>query len=145
MILPLIFGTVALLLLFIKLPGVAQFFHTFPCNCCLDAIPYFALLGAGYFSGFLAIIIFFRSLPHLSLKVCGLVWAIGLGSVLIWLSPGWCLLCLGAHLCHILLWATWRAGPEKFMIPLATKITLTAISTLVMMGVFTLSNLFLKK
>lgn len=136
MIISTIFGLIALILLFFKLPGVSACFEPFVCNRCMLTPPYIAVIGAGYFAALTAAIISFPTLPSGSLRLGGLVWAVGLSITLTWIAPTWCLFCLLAHGCHILMWLFWKTRKEKPEKNVGKKITLICLIALAAMGLY---------
>lgn len=133
-------GIVALILLFFKLPGVPELFGIVNCTSCSTSTPYVPMLAAGYFAAFLTCRLCFPSLPKPPLKIGGLVWSLGLATVLTYLSASWCWICLIAHTCHILMWLFWKPTQEKSETLVGMKISIISTTSVAMMALYSTLN-----
>lgn len=140
MIFPAIFGLITLILLFLKLPAAAEAVGFLHCQVCAQKNPYLVFIGAAYFSAFTATILCFPSLPKRSLKCAGLIWAIGLAIVLIYLSPTWCFLCLSAHACHILMWIFWKPTQDVKSVTMGIKLAIIFTAAIAVTALFSTLN-----
>lgn len=105
-----VFGIIALAALFLKLPGISD---NLGCRTCASTHLYFTLLGSGYFTILLAVSLLFTSFPGPRLARAGLIWAVLLAPTLIYISfPNWCIACLVAHACNIVIWMIWAWVPS---------------------------------
>jgi len=135
-----LFGLVALILLFFKLPGVPELFGILNCKSCSTTTPYLPMVTAAYFSAFVTCILCFPSLPARPLKYAGIVWALGLAICLTYLSPTWCWICLGAHTCHVAMWIFWRPVRVRTEHSVGLKLSLIFTSALAVMALFSTLN-----
>jgi peroxiredoxin len=107
-----VLGMLALAALFLKMPEIANVFGNLDCKTCSSSDPYLPLLGAGYFALLVAISLLFPSFPGPRFSRSGLIWATLLALALTYIDwPRWCMNCLIAHMCNILIWAIWVAIP----------------------------------
>ncbi len=112
-----VFGILALIALFLKMPG------TVSCRICSSSDPYLPLLGAGYFSLLIAASLLFPTFPGTKLARAGLTWAVLLALILIYIDfPEWCVLCIACHVCHILNWTIWLIAPPLKSSPPRTSL-----------------------
>lgn len=112
-VLPYIFGAGALLMLLIKLPGVAFLLKFLDCTRCVEDSPLIAALGGGYFAGLMTLAALFPSFPGRRVAWIGLIWAILLGIFFTFIfSETICSVCLTAHTLHVLMWLTWIVFPR---------------------------------
>ncbi len=103
-----ILGVIALIALFLMLPESPGF----GCKTCSSNGPYIPLIGAGYFSVLIGLSLLFPTFSSRSVARGGLTWAVALAVVLTYMRlPGWCLLCLIGHVCHIAIWTIWAMVP----------------------------------
>ncbi|MBS0653069.1 MAG: TlpA family protein disulfide reductase [Verrucomicrobia bacterium] len=103
-------GALALIALFLLLPEAPGA----GCPTCSSNSPYVPLLGAGYFSLLTAVSLLFPLFPTKSIARGGLTWSILLALSLTYLHlPGWCPLCVVAHVSHILIWTIWAVVPAE--------------------------------
>src|SRR5579871_3264564 len=94
------FGLLALLMLFLKLPGIS--------SCKICSTPYMPFIGGAYFSILIALSLLFPRFPSPSIARAGLIWAVLLFVLLTYRDlPQWCAPCVSAHLCHSALWTIW--------------------------------------
>lgn len=113
-----VFGFFALIALFLMLPEAPSI----GCKACSLKDPYIPLMGAGYFSGLIALSFLFPSFPGVYVARGGLVWSVLLTLVLTYINlPSWCVLCLIGHACNILIWTIW------VMVPAAKNVQPVAI------------------
>ncbi len=119
----LVFGMLALTILFFKLPGIS-------CQTCNTVDPYLPMLAISYFAAFLACILCFPSLPSPHFKYTGMIWSIGLAISLTYLNPIWCLICLIAHACHIGMWIFWKPRASGKVKKVAVKSSFILLSML---------------
>ena len=112
-ILPPLFGLIALIALFFKLPAVANFFDLIACSSCAAKTPFIVLIGAAYFSAFISVTLCFRFWPRPIFRYGGFIWALSLSIVLIYLSHNVCYLCLTAHISHLCMWIFWKPKQKK--------------------------------
>lgn len=107
-----ILGILALVALFLKLPGTPNLFSYLGCKTCSSSDPYLPLIGAGYFSTLVAVSLLFSNFPGPLIARGGLIWAVLLAMAMTYINlPGWCTDCLIGHLCNILIWTIWVAVP----------------------------------
>jgi len=105
-----ILGILALLAMFLKLPEVP----IFKCKMCLANDPYMPLMGAAYFSALVAAALLFPNFPSPAVARGGLIWALLLSLTLTYMYlPSWCIPCLLAHVCHVLIWTIWLTVPAQ--------------------------------
>jgi thiol-disulfide isomerase/thioredoxin len=114
-------GILALLMLFFKLPDTPNIWGLFGCKTCSSPSPYVPLAGAAYFTLLVATSLLFPRFPGPRVARAGLVWslllAVGLTAVG-W--PRWCIGCLIAHVCHLLIWTIWAVVPAPSIVKLQT-------------------------
>lgn len=110
--LPLVFSFLILGLLIVKLPGVTALFTPFDCSRCTIGAPLITWLGAGYFAGLLTMIC--RAPQFFSRPVAsfGIIFAIVLGTLLLWFSPAFCYICFVSHLLHVAIWGYFLIFPQ---------------------------------
>ncbi len=106
----LVLATLGLLLF--KLPGVTALFTPFDCTRCTVGAPLITWVGAGYFAALLALLWLCPSFPSRAVASCGMLFAIALGFLLLWLSPAFCWICFFAHLFHVLFWGYFLLYPR---------------------------------
>jgi thiol-disulfide isomerase/thioredoxin len=107
-----IFGILALLALFLKLPETPNLFDVMGCKACSSADPFLPLIGASYFTALIAASLLFPSFPGRLVARGGLTWAVLLALTLSIIDlPGWCAVCLIGHACNISIWAIWVIVP----------------------------------
>lgn len=114
--LPFYFGAVILLLLLVKLPGVTSLFTPFDCSRCTIGAPLITWLGAGYFAGLLALIYLAPQFFSRTIASFGLIWAIVMGTFLLWFSPSFCYICFFSHLLHVCIWGYFLVYPQHGVI-----------------------------
>lgn len=103
-----VLGFLALVALFLMLPEAPSI----GCKSCSAKDPYLPLIGAGYFSGLIALSLLFPTFPGGFVARAGLTWAVLLAVVLTYIHlPSWCVLCLIGHACNILIWVIWMRVP----------------------------------
>ena len=113
--------TLALVLLFFKLPETPNPFDLFGCKTCQPMTPYMTLIAAGYFALLGCITLLFPAFPKTHVARGGLLWAVLLALTLTYLNlPEWCSICLICHACHIAIW-TWTLTPNTGRKPLSSK------------------------
>lgn len=125
--LPFYFGAVILLLLLAKLPGVAALFTPFDCSRCTIGAPLITWLGAGYFAGLLALIYLAPQFFSRPIASIGILWAILMGTLLLWFSPTFCYICFFSHLLHVGIWGYFLVYPQHgvpFRAPFARHLIL---------------------
>lgn len=110
--LPFYFGIAILLLLFAKLPGVTALFTPFDCSRCTIGAPLITWLGAGYFAGLLTLIYLAPQFFSRAVASLGILWAIVMGTLLLWLSPAFCYICFFSHLLHVGIWGYFLVYPQ---------------------------------
>jgi thiol-disulfide isomerase/thioredoxin len=135
----------ALILLFFKLPEAPNPFGIFGCKTCSSNTPYLVLGGAGYFAILLAVSWLFPAFPSVQVARGGLTWAVLLALVLTYLYlPTWCISCLIAHLCNILIWTIWvfvPPGVKHAPTTLKERLCLTLIMPVSLIALFSCLNL----
>lgn len=105
-------GILALGALFLTLPETPNFFGIFKCKACASSDPYLPLMGAGYFAVLMAVSLLFPSFLSHHVSRGGLLWAVLLALTLTYLHlPHWCIACLIAHGCNILIWTILVVSP----------------------------------
>lgn len=109
-LLAIFFAFLALTTLFFKLPEVMSVLGPTMCPTCISALPYaetpyLALIGGGYFAFLLSMLLSSQRFPGKTGTKIGLLFSIGLFVSLTYFSPELCIVCIFAHLCHILLWS----------------------------------------
>lgn len=103
-------GLIALAALFFKLPEISNLFG---CKACSATLPYFSLIGSGYFALLIGASLLFPTFPGPQIARAGVTWAVLLAIVLTYLSyPNWCIACLVAHACHIAIWILWLLAAQ---------------------------------
>ncbi len=118
-----LFGITALLAMFVKLPEVPSIFGIFKCTSCSPTSPYLSLFAGGYFSVLIAVSLLFPSFPGQSVARGGMVWSLLLLVILTYLNlPDWCIPCLLAHGCNVMIWTIWLFAPEEKENPLASPV-----------------------
>lgn len=86
----------------------------FNCVACSIENPTLTILGTFYFLAILTLFLFFPKFPNPKFAKYGLFIAIGLASLLTYQSaPYWCLLCLIAHTCNIVIWTLWLIASSE--------------------------------
>lgn len=104
-------GILALILLFLKLPEVPNVF-LLKCKTCSSNDPYLELIGAAYFALLVGFSVLFPTFPSPQIARAGLIWSGLLALILTYLKwPQWCIACLIAHLCNIMIWLIWSIFP----------------------------------
>ena len=107
-----ILGILALTALFLQLPETPNLFGLLGCKTCVTSDPYLPLIGAGYFALLVAVALLFPTFPHRQIARGGLIWALLLALTLTYMKlPSWCMTCLIAHACNILMWTIWIVVP----------------------------------
>lgn len=107
-----VFGVLALVALFFKLPETPSLLGIFECKACVSDHPYWALLGAGYFAMIIALALLFPALPTPPWARVGFIWAVLFAAALTYSNlPNWCVACVFAHGCNILIWLIWMLIP----------------------------------
>lgn len=140
-----VFGALALLALFLKLPEAPNL-GIMSCKPCSSENPYFVFIAASYFSLLITVILLVPSFPNRDLARGGLFASILLAGVLTYkLFPNWCLPCIVAHLSHIAIWAILLVTPlQKITHSISgEKICLILFSPLIMATFFASLNLTL--
>lgn len=93
---------IAMLAMFFKLPDTPTLFN---CKMCVSDEPYLPLIGTGYFATLLFLFLLVPGFPRPWIARLGMVFAFVLGIGLTYYSyPQWCIACLIAHACHLLIW-----------------------------------------
>ena len=110
--LPFIFGALILILLIAKLPGVTALFTPFDCSRCTIGAPLITWLGGGYFAGLLTFIYLVPQFFSRPVASIGIICAIVMGTLLLWLSPTFCYICFFAHLLHVGIWGYFLVYPQ---------------------------------
>jgi thiol-disulfide isomerase/thioredoxin len=109
-----IFGILALVALFFKLPEIPSVFDLLSCKTCASTDPYLPLMGAAYFSILIAASLLFPGFPGPQVARGGLTWAVLLALTLTYLDlPRGCIPCLIGHVCNILIWTIWVIVPSR--------------------------------
>lgn len=109
-----VFGILAILTLFLKLPEIPNIFGLFKCTVCLSNNPYLVFAGAGYFAILVAVSLLFPSFPGQRTARGGLVWAILLALTLTYITlPNLCVACLICHIFNIFIWTIWILIPSE--------------------------------
>lgn len=136
-----VFGIVALFALLLKMPEIPFF----KCKTCAAGNPYLPLIGSGYFSLLIALSLLFPTFPSPLVARSGLFWAVLLAFSLTYSDfPKWCIICLIAHACHILIWAIWWVIPsetEEPSSPFKERLCLTLFAPICMAALFSSLNL----
>lgn len=100
----------------------------FTCLACSIESPLLTILGTFYFLTLLTLFLFFPKFPKPKLSKLGLLVAIGLATLLTYQStPNWCILCLIAHTCNIVIWTLWLIAPNE-QPSLKKKVSLSLLS-----------------
>lgn len=117
--LPFFFGAAILILLIAKLPGVTALFTPFDCTRCTIGSPIITWIGGGYFSGLLAFMYLAPQFFSRPIASIGMVYAIVIGTLLLWLSPTFCYICFFAHLLHVSMWGYFLVFPQHGIVLIA--------------------------
>ena len=137
-----VLGAIALAALFFKLPETAKFFK---CSTCFSSTPYFALIGAAYFSVIISVSLLFPFFPSRQISYAGLIWALLLALTLTYMNlPAWCSQCLISHFCNILIWSLWAIStPEKSRNPFhfGERLYLVLLAPVAVVALFSCLNL----
>ena len=137
------FTLLALLALFLKLPGVAEFVGLTGCTSCSASSPLLPMAAAGYFALLLTAILAFSPFAPLPLARAGLFFAAGLAATLTILSPEWCGVCLFAHACHLSAWGVlvfFQEKKEREETLFGLKLALLFTAPVAMMALFSTLN-----
>ncbi len=136
-----IFGLLALAALFLKLPEIPSIFK---CKTCVPGKPYLPMIGSGYFALLIALSMLFPAFPSPLIARAGLIWAALLAISLTYIDwPSICILCIIAHVCHILMWVLWRQVPRTFSLssPFKERLFLTLLAPIAVVALFGSLNL----
>lgn len=86
----------------------------FTCVACSIENPTLTILGMFYFLAILTLFLVFPKFPNPKHAKYGLFASIGLAFFLTYQSaPNWCLLCLIAHTCNLVIWTLWLIASNE--------------------------------
>ena len=143
-----VLGTLALILLFLKMPEAPDVWGLFKCKTCGVSDPYLPMVGSGYFALLITVALLFPNFPSPSIARGGLIWALLLAPSLTYIDwPAWCIACLIGHICNISIWTIWWLAPpiphESRASPLGERLFLTLFAPISMITLFSCLNLTL--
>lgn len=102
-----LFSFSAFCVLLLKIPSIGQMFGIPRCGWCSSIFYPLTLPAILYFLTLFFISYKVTVMPPL-VRYFGMIWSIGLGISLTYISPMICKLCVISHALHIMAWLFWR-------------------------------------
>jgi peroxiredoxin len=138
--------SLALTVLFLKMPEAPSVFGIFKCKTCVTSDPYLPMIGGVYFAILFAISMLFPTFPGPLIARGGLIWALLLFLAFTFIDlPNWCVACIFGHICNILIWAIWWLVPpianEIRSSPFSERLFLTFFAPISIVALFSCLNL----